>query len=156
VASGQSNATFDITVVDDAVLDGTQIATITATAGGYISAAVPFAVYDNETATLTVSAPATVAENAGSVVGSVTISSPPASAMFVTLTSSLPSRVQVPATLSFAANQTNKTFSITISNDQILEPPTNVTIIAHVQNWTDGTNTFTLTDDDTNTLSFQF
>lgn len=157
VSAGQSNATFNLTLVDDTLLDGTQTATITASASGYTTATAPFSVYDNETATLSVSAPSTVVENAGSVQGTVTISSPPDTAMSVTMSSSDPNRIQVPASVSFSAGQTTKSFTITVVNDQILQgAPTNITITAHVQNWTDGTATLSLFDDETNGLAFQF
>ncbi len=156
VAAGQSNATFDITVVNDAILDGTQTATITASASGYLSATAPFSVFDDETATLTVGAPASVSETAGSASSSVTISAAPASAMAVTLTSSDPTRIQVPASLGFAAGQTFKTFNLTIINDRILQGTTSVTITAHVQNWTDGVTNVMVVDDETNNLAFQF
>jgi uncharacterized repeat protein (TIGR01451 family) len=156
VAAGQSNATFNITVVNDTILDGTQTATITASASAYLSATAPFSVYDDETATLTVSLPASVSEAAFSATGSVSISAPPGSAMTVGLTSSDPSRVQVPASLSFAQGQTSKSFTMSLINDLILQGTTSVAITAHVQNWTDGVATMNLTDNETNTLAFQF
>ena len=76
--------------------------------------------------------------------------------MAVTLTSSDPTRIQVPASLSFSPSQTFKAFNITVINDQILQGTTTVTITAHVQNWTDGVTNVTVLDDETNNLAFQF
>src|SRR5262249_8777675 len=57
VTAGQTNAVFDVTIVDDNILDGTQTATITAAAPGYASGRATIAVADNETATLQVVLP---------------------------------------------------------------------------------------------------
>ncbi|PYI87710.1 MAG: hypothetical protein DME26_05265, partial [Verrucomicrobia bacterium] len=47
IPKGQTNAMFDITVVDDAVLDGTQEATLQASAPGLEQASAVIAVHDN-------------------------------------------------------------------------------------------------------------
>ena len=50
IAAGQSlSDPFNINIVDDAILDGTQTATITATAAGYVDGIDTIDVSDNET-----------------------------------------------------------------------------------------------------------
>ncbi len=63
--AGESSVLFDLTVLDDDLLDGTQMVTITATfpGGGSVSGVVR--VNDNESATLTVEVPKTAREGDG-------------------------------------------------------------------------------------------
>ena len=48
ITAGSTSATFDLTVVDDAVLDGDQVVTVTASAAGYTSGSDTITVQDNE------------------------------------------------------------------------------------------------------------
>lgn len=54
VLAGQTSASFSATIVNDAVLNGSQASIISATATGYQGGATAFIVQDNETAVLTV------------------------------------------------------------------------------------------------------
>ena len=60
VLAGQSNAVFDLTILDDGVLDGTQTATITASVPGSGTGSASMSIFDKETATLQVSLPSAV------------------------------------------------------------------------------------------------
>jgi hypothetical protein len=62
IPAGQTNAAFDLTIIDDGVLDGTQTPTITASASGFANGYGTISVFDNETATLQAVLPATAAE----------------------------------------------------------------------------------------------
>ena len=50
IPAGQASATFSITAVDDAVVDGNRIVTLTASAGGFVSALAQVSVTDNDVA----------------------------------------------------------------------------------------------------------
>ncbi|MDB6057438.1 MAG: Conserved repeat domain protein, partial [Verrucomicrobiales bacterium] len=154
--AGQTNVSFNVTVVDDAILDGTHNATITASTAGYVTSAVAVPVHDNETASLSVSATANVSESAGTVTGTVTISSPPGDSVQVYLISSDTTEIQVPSSITFTTGQTSKTFSITVVNDIELDGPQTARITAHVQNWTDAFADVAVADDDTNTVFVAF
>ena len=56
ILAGQSSATFAIAAVDDVVVDGTQVVTLTASASGYTSGTSNLNVTDNDTQSLLVSA----------------------------------------------------------------------------------------------------
>jgi uncharacterized repeat protein (TIGR01451 family) len=154
--AGQTNVSFDLTVADDATIDGTHNATITASTPGYVTSAVAVPVHDNETALLSVSAPATVSESAGTVTGTVTIRSPHGDSVQVFLTSSDTTEIQVPSSIVVPAGQTSIAFNITVINDIELDGPQTARITAHVQNWTDGFADITVADDDTNTVFVAF
>ena len=146
IPAGATNANFNITIVDNALLDGTQYPTVTATASGYGSASATITVYDNETATLTLTAPATATKGEGllSNAGAVFVSAPLASDAAVTLTSSDTNRVLLPSTVTIPAGQTSNAFNITVLDNHINEGPQAVTLTAHVQNWTDAAAAITV------------
>ncbi|MCX6875854.1 MAG: hypothetical protein NTW21_18895, partial [Verrucomicrobia bacterium] len=153
IPAGQTSATFPIAILDDAVLDGTQYATITATATGYPVGSAVLAVQDHETATLAVTAPATTSEGAGTVQGTVTASAAPARAVSVNLTSSDPAVLTVPATVTIPAGQTSAAFTITVVDDNKINGTHSATITAHVANWTNGTTTISITDNENSNLA---
>ena len=74
IPAGQTNAVFDLTIIDDSLLDGDQVVTITASTPD-TNAHAAIIVHDNETATLSVTLPASASEAAGTLVnaGSVSI-----------------------------------------------------------------------------------
>jgi hypothetical protein len=151
IAAGQSNAFFDLTIIDDSLLDGDQVVAITANAPALNSAkGAYFTVHDNETATLSVTLPASASEAAGTLfnAGSVSIGTPVAADFNVSLASSDPSRLIVPANTIIASGQTSAVFNLAFVNNNIIEGSTNVGVTAHVPNWTDGSASMMILDDD--------
>jgi hypothetical protein len=67
-----------------------------------------------------VSLPASVTEGSAPVTGTVTLPFAPASDLTVTLSSSLPARANVPATVVIPAGQTSTNFAITLTDDALL------------------------------------
>ena len=150
IPAGQSNAVFDLTIVDNSLLDGDQSAVITASSQlcnngpqGKL-----MIVHDNETATLSVSLPASASESAGTLInaGSVSIGTPVATNITVSLASSDPSRLIVPANTTLTTGQTSAVFNLTLVTNNIIEGPQTVTVTAHVLSWTDGSNSMTILD----------
>jgi len=66
----------------------------------------------------------------------------------VNLTSSDPTELTVPATVIIAAGQTSVDFPITVVDDTRIDGTRNTTIIAHVANWTDGSATIAVQDNE--------
>ena len=153
IPAGQTTVSFPITIINDAILDGTQYVTITGTAAGYPAGSAVLAVQDNETATLAMSLPATTSESSGSVQGTVTVSAVPASAIVVTLISSDPAAATAPATVTIPAGQTSANFTLTIIDDNKLNGTHDATITAHVANWTDGAGTISISDNENTNLT---
>jgi len=139
VPAGQSNAAFDLTILDDGVLDGTRIATITASAPGIGSGSASMTIFDKETATLQVLLPATVTKGQGAVQGTVEISAPVAADVAVALSSDATNLMKVPATVTIPSGQTSAVFTATVLTDGQINGGQTVNVTAHVQNWTDGT-----------------
>lgn len=151
IPAGQSNAVFDLTIADDSLLDGDQMSAITATAPGITGTPrATITVHDNETATLSVSLPASASESAGALVnaGSVDMGTVAGSDVTVALTSSDTSRLVLPASTVIPAGQTSALFDLYPVNNNATEGSTNVSVTAQVPNWTDGSASVTILDDD--------
>ncbi len=145
VPASQTNATFNLTLVDDGILDGTRTATVTASAPGYGSASGSMIVYDIETATLQVSLPA-VTKGQGAVQGTVQVSAVVGGNVTVSLSSANTNLIQVPATMVVSNGQSSAAFSATVGTDGQITGPETVNVTAHVQNWTDGVEAVVVSD----------
>jgi hypothetical protein len=148
IGQGQSYATFDVVVLDDADLDGTQTTEITASAPGYTEGRAQIAVHDDESAVLSVSLPATAREGQGLAQGTVQVSAPPARHLVVRLSSSDATELRVPLAVVLPPGQTSAVFSLTILDDGEIDGPQEVSVTAHVENWTDGIATMTVLDNE--------
>lgn len=148
ITGGQTTATFPVAIVNDPILDGTQTLTIAAAASGYTGGSAALAVQDNETATLTLLIPRAAREGDGVLQGTVQMSAVAAGPIVVTLLSSDPAEVQVPASVTIPQGQTSATFPITIVNDNRLDPKVATTISAQVANWTGDSKTISIYDNE--------
>lgn len=145
--------TFTITARDDAVLNGNEEVSITATRSGYGSATATLIAQDNESATLTLDVPASVSEGSGvTVLGRVIASRAPARDITVTLGSSASAQLAVPVVATIPAGQTEASFPLIIVDDSLIEAPQNITLSASVPNWTSASTSTQLVDDETFTL----
>ncbi|HLX68280.1 MAG TPA: DUF4082 domain-containing protein [Verrucomicrobiae bacterium] len=150
IPGGQSNAVFDLTIIDNSILDGDQTATITANSPICNNAPqATITVHDNETTTLSVALPASAPKSAGTLTnaGSVSMGAAAGANVTVSLSSSDTSKLIVPPTTVISTGQTSAVFNLTLVDDAIIDGPQNVTVTAHVTNWTDGSNTMTIIDD---------
>jgi hypothetical protein len=150
ILAGQTNATFDVTIIDDSVLDGNQLTFITASAPSYAGAQTILTVHDNDTATLLVRLPTNAVESAGVLAGggSVSIGSAVAANFTVSLSSSDTSKLIVPATTVISAGNTSATFNVTLVDNTIVEGTKSAGVTAHVATWTDGFASMNILDDD--------
>ena len=155
ILAGQTSATFDITVIDDALLDGTQSAILTASASNFAAVASVMSVDDNDgTDTLTISAPTTTIEGAGTITATLTLGIAPGRALPVTLTSSDLTAILPPATIVMPAGQTTLTFPLTVIDDNKIDGPQSAIVTAHVNGWTDAmTNSITVADNENTNLA---
>ncbi|MBL9145610.1 MAG: M36 family metallopeptidase [Verrucomicrobiaceae bacterium] len=137
IPSGTPSTTFAITPVDDAVADGPQFTTITASAGGVpADASKLFTVQDNESGTLTISLPASVSEGGANGQGTVTRSDVNASPLTVTLVSGNPGELTVPGTVVIPGGQASANFVVAAVNDTRIDGTQNVSVTASVIGWT--------------------
>lgn len=153
IPANQTSVTVGLDAIDDALLDGTQTATISPTnvsLPGFEFRSDTVDVLDSELLTLTTNAD-TVSEFGGVLIGTVTrgntdIGSP----LDVTLTSSDVTELTVPASVTILAGQSSVDFNITAVDDTELETDQTVTITAAATGY-DGvaTKDITVTDYET-------
>lgn len=154
IPAGATSTTFSTAVNDDALLNGTSSVTVLSSADGWASQAATIVVNDNETAVLTVSLPASVTEGVGSVTGTITASAAVDVDVAVQLTSSDPSEITVPASVTILAGQVSAPFTVTIVNDTRIDGAKDSSVTAHVGSWTDGAATITVLDNENTNLAF--
>jgi len=150
IPAGQTNALFDLTIPGDSLLNGDQQVPVFATNASFTTARATIIIHDTNTATLSVALPASMSESAGTIIGggSVSIGIAVAADFAVSLTSSDTSRLIIPTNIIITNGQTSAVFDLTFVNNNIIEGPKNVSVTAHVPNWTDGSNSMTILDDD--------
>ena len=152
IPAGQTNGDFDITIVDNAILDGTVTVQITAGAPGYVGCSGSINVFDNESATLHVSLPLSATEGDGQIQCLVSSSAAPVNDIPVSLVCSDPVSLQVPTNAIIPAGQTSTVFYATVTQDGQLRGTRSVTVTAHVMNWTNGVSGMTIFDNKSTNL----
>ncbi len=138
VSAGQTNGAFDLTILDAGVLDGTQIATVSASVPGVGSGSANMMIFDKETTALQVLLPATVTKGQGAVSGAVRVGVPVGANVTVALSSDTTNLMQVPASVIIPSGQTSAVFTAIVLTDGQINGGQTVKVAAHVQNWTDG------------------
>lgn len=156
IPAGQTSALFTISVVDNALLDGTRTAYISTVATQYSNATASMLIHDNETASLAVALPSQIAEGSSSPkagLGMVTVSAMPDASIRVVLTSSNPARLQVPSSVTIPQGTNAASFALNAPDNSLLDGNQPVTITANLQNWMPGSTATLVTDNEPYTLS---
>ena len=154
IPAGQVSATFAIDGVDDAIVDGAQSVTITATAGGFVDGTDTLDVADDDVPTLTLLIDTSaISENGGSTTGTVARNTPTTGDLVVMLASSDETAATVPATVTIPAGQTSAAFPITGVDDVIADGTQTVTVTGSAAGFADGADTLDVTDNEVPTLT---
>lgn len=128
IAASATIAEFTIQAVDDAIADGAQTATITASSGS-LATAQSLTVTDNDTAALVLSLPAAEVTEGGTITGRITRNTPSGEALDVGVQSS-GEAATVPSVVIIAAGATFVDFSISAPDDTLTQGNRVVTITA--------------------------
>ncbi len=154
IPANAASVTFQITAVDDNLLDGTQSSSITATALNYVSATQSIQITDSESISLDIS-PSDISERGGTAVGTITRSNTDtAQPVTVTLASSDLSEATVPNTVTIPANQSSVTFTITAVDDDLLDGTQSVSITATANGYISGVKSLNVTDAETFSIAY--
>ena len=134
---GQSQATFDIAIIDNTTLNGLNNVSITASATGWSSDNKQIQVVDNEEMVLHLSLPDQVIEGSGRLAnaGMVSFSCLFLADTTVNLVSLLPDKVSVPETIVIPNGQQWTKFDLTILDNTLIDGLKSVNIQAHATNW---------------------
>ena len=152
ILAGQTNASFNITIVDDSGLDGTQMVNVTGSATGFATGTGTISIYDDKSTSLAVALPASATEGDGSIPAMVSMNGVPASDIAVSMSSSDSTSLSVPATVTIPAGQTNALFYPTVIADNQLRGDRLITVTAHVVNCTNGTASMIIHDNKSTNL----
>jgi hypothetical protein len=146
VPVGQTVVAFTPTILDDGKINGLHPATITASVAGWTSGSATINVVDNESTNLAIT-PANVTEG-GTATGSVAISGTLPSNLTVSLGSSTPSRLGVPASVVIPAGSTGVTFLETGVNNTLPDGAASVTLTASTAGFTSDSEKAMVFDDE--------
>ncbi|MEQ9410795.1 MAG: choice-of-anchor Q domain-containing protein, partial [Fuerstiella sp.] len=133
IPAGQTTSpAFDINAVDDALVDGTKTATITATAAAHADGTDTVDVTDDDVQSLFVTVDlSSISENGGTATGTVTRNTEDNSQpLVVTLSSDDTSELTVPTSVTIPAGDASVTFPVTAVDDSIADGTQTVTITA--------------------------
>ncbi len=153
IKGGVGSGRIHITPVDDTRLDGQQTITVTASAPGLTSGSTTVLVNDNEPRTLSLNLPNLITEG-GTSAASVIISGSMTSPLTVSLASSNPSKLTVPATVTINAGNTASGFTVTTLNDTTDDGDLAVFITASAATFTSGSGPTTVRDNDPSYFEF--
>ena len=154
IPAGATNASFDITVLDDSLLDGSCSALLHVSADGCFSASAAMVVHDDESAVLSVSLPATTYEGAGSIAGSLQVDTAPDADVMVELISNNPGEIGN-GSVTIPAGQTLVSFTLPVLDDDLLDGLQTATVTAQVENWQSGQASVFVIDNEEAGLALQ-
>ncbi len=153
IPANQASVQFDITAIDDALLDGLQAVTITAASSGYQSASASLSVSDSEDLSIQFS-DNSMSEHNGQITGTVRRSNNDTTqALTVTLASSDPTEATVPATIVIPIGSTTVNFVVPAVDDDLLDGTQSVTVQASAFGYTAGSSNLNVLDYETLSLS---
>ncbi len=147
---------FDLTVLDDSLVDLGQIVTITASARGYSNAQAQMLVLDNEAPTVDLRLPGAVSEGDGVRLnaGQITLTSPLTEPVAFTLGSSDTTELQVAPTLVFPAGTNRARFDLTVMEDTIPDGTQAVQVVVSAPGLLGSTGLVQVLDNDPHHFSF--
>jgi len=157
IPANSASVQFPGATINTTAIDGDVPVIVTATSTGFTNGTATVTVQDNDAGTLAVTSNiSTIAEGAaaGALTYTVTrtatnLSQP----LTVNLTSALPARLTVPATVTIAANATTATFNGTPVNDNLDNGNVVVSVTASASGFASGAASVTVNDNDTAALT---
>jgi uncharacterized repeat protein (TIGR01451 family) len=154
IPAGSTSAVFNLTPVDNEILDGTRTVLISASAPGHIRAGGELQILDDEFAVLTLSVPASAREGQGvlEAKGEVTVDQAPANDIRVTLASSDTTEVILPSFVVLPAGETSVRFDVEVVDDSEIDGSQVVILTASVPNWTADVDAMTVEDNESRAL----
>jgi RHS repeat-associated protein len=156
IPAGATSVTFSVGTINNHVVEGTQIATLTASATGEASGSDRLTVTDTNVPALTVVLDSQMVNESDSnpaSYGTVTRNTPTTSALTVSLLSDEINKLTVPATVTIAAGATSATFPVTVVNDDQIDGDETATITASASGFQSGSDSAVVVDDNVPTLS---
>ena len=156
IPAGATSVTFPVGTINNHVVEGTQTATLTASATGEVSGSATLTVTDTNVPTLTVvlnSHTVNETDPNPATYGTVTRNTPTTTALTVSILSNEINKLTVPATVTILAGATSATFPVTVVNDEQIDGNETATITASASGFVTGSDSAVVVDDNIPTLS---
>jgi uncharacterized protein (DUF697 family) len=148
IGVGQVTANFNATAQQDGIYDGNQIATVTASAGGYPSVSTNITVTEGNIPFLTLSLSAIDVLEGSNFLATVTRDPVSASPLTVQLTSTDPTQLSAPATVQIPGNSASISFTVSAVEDSLVERTNNYTLTAAATGFISDSDTVRIRDND--------
>ena len=152
IEEGNTSADFDVYAQIDGILDGTQTATVTASAEGcYSPGSDSIEIYDAQTAVLTVEIPENATEGDGTLAtqGTVSAGASVDEDVVVALACDDETELRVPDTATILSGESSAQFELVVVDEEEFDGQKTARVTASVPGWTDGTDTMEVADDET-------
>jgi len=135
VPAGVATVWFDVAVLDDALLDGSQTVHALASAADYASRAGRMTVHDNEASPLSLHLTNRVREGSSGISGTVQVQAPVDLPVRVHLLSGNPAKLAVPDWVLLDRGGTQAPFTVEAPEDAFIDGAQDVGLSATVTNW---------------------
>lgn len=152
IPAGATNAAFDIEIVDDALVDGTQRAHLIAALENYGAAYATLEIQDNESNTLTLTAASQTSEGAGSILITAHSQRPVDTPVRLRLASSDPTELVAPESIVMPAGSMVATGLVQVVDDLWIDGPQTAWVGVLVENWATEAAAITVLDNETTQL----
>lgn len=156
IPAGKSSAEFDLTAVDDNRIDGAKTATVTAHVENWIDGSDTILVLDNEISSVAVVLPPSISEADGvkTNAGLVRLSGTLSRALIVSLSSSDPARLIVPASVEVPAGALEQRFDLVAIDNAATEGRQTIRIRPSASGFSSRAATIDVIDDETPPLVY--
>lgn len=148
VPAGTLQISFPIAVADDTRLQGLQAVMVRVRAPGFAVTEGTLTVEDDETALLTLVAPAQVREGQPDDMMIVQVNTAPEARVYVELTQAPSGQLSLPAGVWIPAGQTQATVPVRAINDAFIDGDVSVQVTARSGNWSEGSAVIVATDNE--------
>lgn len=152
ILSGQTSATFLITPIDDLLINGTRVVTVTAHLSNWTDATANISILDNETLALALFLPANVSEGS-TATATVSASGAVPGNLTVSLVSNNTPRLTVPATVTIPSGSSSVAFTVTAVDNALTDGSATVNVAATASGYTGTNANTTVLDNDVHHFS---
>ncbi|MFM8724967.1 MAG: hypothetical protein ACKON9_07560, partial [Planctomycetaceae bacterium] len=153
IPAGAASVVVNATAVNDQIVNLPGSIALAATAAGFTSGTASLTLLDDESPTLTLTAPAAIAEAGTAVTVTVSRNTENVAQDLAVSLSATSARLNLPATITIPAGSASAQFTVTPVNDQIVNLSAGQTLTATAAGFTAGSASVSITDDDTPALA---
>lgn len=153
-AGSTAPVTFTLTAPDNAVAEGTQTVTLSASVPGWVSSNAVTQLVDDDTPSILLTGPNFTREGDSSMVLTATVNTVQVSDRVLSLTNSDATQLGVPTSVTIPAGQAQVQFSMTGVDDELRDGSQQVLVTASAVGYASATRTVTVADNDVDHYTF--